>query len=98
MFTVNPKHKEESTNDLFSSIKFNDKILRASLERTLISFSYPIHFALISFSYPILLAVHFVLIINSFPPLTSFTKISTVYIVGILDRPMNVLCFEIYVL
>ena len=41
--------------------------------------------------------VCFVLISNSFPPLTSFTKISILDVAGVLDLPMNAICFEMYI-
>ena len=41
--------------------------------------------------------VRFVLIINGFPLSLSFTKISILHVAGVLDLPINALCFEIYV-
>ena len=40
--------------------------------------------------------VHFAFIINSFTPLTSLIKISILNVAGVLDLPMNVLYFQIY--
>ena len=39
--------------------------------------------------------VRFVLTINNFPPLTSFSKASNLDVAGILDLPMNALSAEI---